>query len=101
MENHVETLTLYRTGEPSQGPGFWTPDEKYARHVHFEATEVHAARLLPTARVKEYHEPQRSVVVEGERHAGDFDVLVFPASEPGWTAREFVVLNPAALRVIH
>ena len=102
MENHTfETTTLYRIGDPSEGAGFWTPDEKYARHVHPESTEVHTARLLPTARVKEYAIPQQAVVVEGERHAGDFDVLVFSASEPGWEAKEFVVLNPAVLRVIH
>lgn len=96
MQKHaLESIKLYRAGDPSEGAGFWTPSERYAREAHPEATEMHEAIVLPEARVNVYSEPFSALILQTEREAGDHDILVFQGP-----ALECVVLNPAVLRIL-
>lgn len=87
-------MTVYRAGSPESGEGFWTPDSDYAREVHPEGA-LHTAMLLPGFSLKDFNEPRSDRVVWPERDAKAFDVLSFPGP-----ATEFVVLNPAALKIL-
>lgn len=87
-------MTVYRAGSPESGEGFWTPNPEYAREVHPEGA-LHTATLLPGFKLKQFGEARTDRQVWIEKDAGDYDVLLFPGK-----SREFVVLNPAALKIL-
>lgn len=90
-------VTLYRAGDPTAGEGFWTPDENYARKVHPEGA-LHEARLLSDFKLKRFEQPRSVQSVWVEQDSKEFDVLLFPS--PDGRTQEFVVLNPAAMKVL-
>jgi TusA-related sulfurtransferase len=87
---------LYRTGSLDRDAAFWTPDPDYARYVHPEGT-LHSAALAANARVKKMKGSPSRAVIQQEQGKNEADVLVFDAWD--WDTEEYVVLNPAALRV--
>lgn len=98
MSSPSESATLFRAGDPSEGVGFWTPDESYARHVHPDSTELHRAILLPNANVRVLEQSVSTEVVKIIRASGACDALVAPAL--GWPSKEYYVFNPAVLRIL-
>ena len=98
MSSPTESATLFRAGDPTEGVGFWTPDENYARHVHPDSTELHQAVLLPTANIKLLKESASAYVVKIVRASGACDALIAPAL--GWPTREVYVFNPTMLRIL-
>lgn len=90
-------VTLYRAGDPSSGEGFWTPDDEYARRVHPEGA-LHEALLIAGFKQKRFEQLRTTQAVWVEQDAKAVDVLLFPAPEGG--AQEYVILNPAALKVL-
>jgi len=89
-------MTLYRTGNPSSGVNFWTPDEKYARQVHEGA--LHKAELLPGARIKRLSTQIKKQVIRRERRLDECDIIVFIAENR--SSEEYVVLNPRVIKVL-
>lgn len=98
MSSPSESATLFRAGDPSEGVGFWTPDESYARFVHPDSTELHEAVLLPHANVRVLEQSASAEVVKIIRASGACDALIAPAL--GWPAKEYYVFNPTVLRVL-
>lgn len=98
MSSPSESATLFRAGDPSEGVGFWTPDESYARYVHPEGTELHSAVLLPAANVRTLKECVGPEAIKIIRASGSCDVLVVPAL--GWPAKEFYVFTPTVLKIL-
>ena len=98
MSSPSESATLFRAGDPSEGVGFWTADESYARYVHPDSTELHSAVLLPEANVRVLKENVGAEVIRIVRAAGACDALAMPAL--GWPTKEIYVFNPAVLRIL-
>lgn len=96
MSLQIETVTLYRAGDPSEGASFWSISEKHARDAHPEGSELHMARVLSTARWKRFDTFVDLDVVAAERARGDYDVLVFPSG----STHVYYVLTPSALKII-
>lgn len=91
-------MTLYRTGDPTVGVAFWTPNPEYARKVYVLGA-MHSAELLPTARIK--HLPAGTKLtrelIEQERDGGEHDVLVRRVDDESY---EYVVMNAQVLRIL-
>lgn len=89
-------MRLYRAGSPDEGQSFWTPSEAYARLAHPEAA-MHEAVLLPSFIAKTLHFSRSDPLVQKELEERTADVLIFHSADGAH--EEYVILNPAAIKV--